>query len=166
MNISRQNKLLEYIIIAVAIILVVFTGNILAVKFEHYRQTTTNKILDNLFLEENTIAYELLSDRRVYDTAALYLKAVIQGIAEFSYFPHDKGMAFVGIMESLPKDVNIDSFAYENKNLTVKCHTKNQSSGESFIINLQNNDIFGGIVFYNELHNKEIFYYIDCMLAT
>lgn len=147
MTASWIRKCTDILITITAAALVVVGGKLLADSFNHFRLNQQNAILNNLFLEENTLSRELLTDTRIYSIGWLYGKSLATSAANLEFLPADSLHLFVDIMEGLPSDVVIDRFVFEGQNLHIYCKADHMESGESFVTALQKSPRVGGILY-------------------
>lgn len=144
MSDSWLHKGTDILISVTAAALVAVSGKLLADSFNNFRLNQQNAILNNLFLEENTLTRELLTDTRIYSIGWLYGKSLATSAASLEFVPTDSLHLFADIMEGLPSDVEIDRFFFEGQNLHICCTADTEESGKSFVAVLQQSPRVGG----------------------
>lgn len=144
MSDSWRHKGTDILISITAAALIAVSGKLLADSFNHFRLNQQNAILNNLFLEENTLTRELLTDTRIYSIGWLYGKSLATSAANLEFVPADSLRLFADIMEGLPSDVVIDRFSFEGQNLHIYCVADTEQAGESFVAALQQSPRVGG----------------------
>lgn len=144
MAVSWFRRGTDALITLTAAALVMMGGKLLADSFNSFRLSQQNAILSNLFLEENTITRELLTDTRIYSIGWQYGKSLATSAANLEFVPADSLYLFADIMESLPQEVSISGFAFEGQNLHIRCTAGSLESGEAFVTALQQKPRIGG----------------------
>lgn len=158
---KEKTSFLDVIVALLLAFLVFFTSGILANKVESSSLLTHSRVLKGLLEEDTVDIWSIVSQTGKREGAVKFISALADAYVAFELIPHKEGQTLMHIMNSMNDDIEIESFSYSGRDLTIKGKSATLGGYEDFVEKLDSSSYFIMVEeSYLEEKDSEVFFVV------